>query len=90
MSQEIYQVKTQQRKPGKWTQHELMTLDLRTTKLPAMQGALQQTADISLLYFRRKEERRMLISVEGTVRLKKRNLGSYLSQSKLDKLLKAA
>lgn len=55
-----------------------------------MQGALQQTANISRLYFRRKEERRMLISVEGTVRLKKRNLGSYLSQSKLDKLLKAA
>lgn len=90
MSQEIYQVKTQQRKPGEWTQHELMTLDLRTTKLPAMQGALQQTASISRLYFRRKEERRMLISVEGTVRLKKCNLGSYLSQSKLDKLLKAA
>ena len=66
-----------------------MTLDLRTTKLPAMQGALQQRANISRLYFRRKEERRMLISVEGTVRLKKRNLGSYLSQSKLDKLLKA-
>ena len=67
-----------------------MTLDLRTTKLPAVQGALQQTANISRLYFRRKEERRMLISLEGTVRLKKRNLGSYLSQSKLDKLLKAA
>ena len=44
-----------------------MTLDLRTTKLPTMQEALQQRENISGLYFRRKEERRMLISVQDDV-----------------------
>ena len=62
----------------KWNTDKLKSLDRRNRKIMTMHGALHPKSDIDRVYLSREMGGRRLINCEGSVRVKKNNLGWYV------------
>ena len=62
----------------KWNTDKLKSLDRRNRKIMTIHGALHPKSDIDRVYLSREMGGRRLINCEGSVRMKKNNLGWYV------------
>jgi len=72
-----------------WTKQELLQIDVKTRKIPAMHGIFHKRGNVDRLYLKRNEGGRGLMSVVDCVRAEEQNLGKYLSES-MEQLVRVA